>query len=240
MSVEVPDLPMPMLPEPTPPLRHGDRLTRAEFEFRYNAMPHIKKAELLDGVVYMPPFPVSDAHGGTHFDLIGWMGIYRFATPGVVGSDNGTLRLNLDSDPQPDAFLRILTSHGGKARLSADGFIEGSPELVGEVAVSSLPVDLNVKLPLYRRNGVREYILWRVLDREIDWFVLRGDQYERLPLGADGVYRSEVLPGLWLEPAALIRGELMTVGLVAQRGLVSPEHAEFVRHLEQVAAGQEE
>jgi hypothetical protein len=235
MAVETPDLPPILPPDPIPPLRHGDRLTRAEFERRYHAMPHVKKAELLEGVVYMPPLPVSDAHGGPHFDLIGWMALYRCVTPGVVGSDNGTLRLDLDNEPQPDAFLRMLASHGGQARVSADGYVEGAPEVVGEVAVSSVAIDLNVRLPLYRRNGVREVILWRVLDREIDWFVLRGEQYGRLPLGEDGIYRSEALPGLWLDPAALVRGEMMTVVQVAQRGLASPDHAAFVRRLQHVA-----
>ena len=194
MPVETAEFPLPLPPDPIPPLRDGDRLTRAEFERRYHAMPHVKKAELLDGVVYMPPFPVSDSHSGSHFDLIGWMSMYRFATPGVVGGDNGTIRLDLDSEPQPDAFLRLLASHGGQCRIGHDGYVEGAPELVGEVGVSSVPIDLNVKLPLYRRNGVREVILWRVLDREIDWFVLRGDHYDRLPLGADAICRSEVLP----------------------------------------------
>jgi len=36
-----------------PPLENGDRLNRYEFERRYNAMPHLKKAELIEGVVYM-------------------------------------------------------------------------------------------------------------------------------------------------------------------------------------------
>ena len=36
------------------PLEHGDHLTREEFERRYEAMPHVRKAELIEGVVYMP------------------------------------------------------------------------------------------------------------------------------------------------------------------------------------------
>src|SRR5712692_1524440 len=105
-----------------PPLENGDRLTRAEFERRYDAMPHLKKAELLEGVVYVPP-PVSfDEHGGPHFDLITWLGLYRIATPGVRGGDNASLRLDLDNEPQPDAFLLVLPTHGGQARLSKDGY----------------------------------------------------------------------------------------------------------------------
>ncbi len=55
-----------------PALHNGDRLTRAEFERRYGAMPNLKKAELIEGVVYVPS-PVSRAHSAAHFDLIGWL-----------------------------------------------------------------------------------------------------------------------------------------------------------------------
>ncbi len=234
MPVETSDLPLPPPPEPIPPLRDGDRMMWDEFERRWDAMPEIKKAELLEGVVYMPS-PVSSRHGNPHFRLIAWLGLYESATPGVMGDDNASLRLDLANEPQPDASLRILASHGGQARTDADGYVEGAPELAAEVAVSSIRIDLNVKLPIYRRTGVREYILWRVPDREIDWFVLRGDQYERLAPGSDGVYRSEVLPGLWLDTAALVRGDLAAVFRAAQPGLDSPEHAAFVRRLEETA-----
>lgn len=218
-----------------PPLRPGDRLCRAEFERRYNAMPEVNKAELLEGVVYMPS-PVTTDHGNPHFDLIGWLGLYRFATPGVTGDDNTTVRLDGDNNPQPDIHLRILPTHGGRAQVSADRYVVGGPELVAEVAVTSIAVDLNIRLPIYRRNGVAEYIVWRVPDRAIDWFVLRGTQYEPLPLSGNGIYKSEVFPGLWLDPAALIRGDTMTVLQVAQRGLASPEHAAFIKRLQAEAA----
>jgi Uma2 family endonuclease len=234
MSVETTDLPLPPPLEPIPPLRHGDRLSRDEFERRYEAMPHVKKAELLEGVVYLPS-PVSDDHSGPHFNLIAWLALYTWATPGLAGRDNGTVRLDASSEPQPDVFVRILESHDGQSRLSADRYIEGAPELVAEVAVHNCNVDLNIRLPIYRRNGVREYIVWRVPDGEVDWFVLRGGEYQRLQPDGQGVYRSEVLPGLWLDAAALVRGDLPTVSRVAQQGIASAEHAAFVRHLEQAA-----
>jgi hypothetical protein len=219
----------------TPPLQNGDRLTRAEFERRYAAMPHVKKAELIEGVVYMPS-PVSEAHSGPHFDLITWLGFYRMATPGVIGGDNGTLRLDLDNAPQPDAFLRILEAHGGQARLDKEGYVTGAPELVAEVAASNVSLDLHAKLHVYRRNGVREYVVWRVEDRAVDWFVLRQGRYDPLPPTAAGIYQSEVLPGLWLDPAALVGGDLLKVFQVVQRGLASPEHAAFVKRLQKAAA----
>jgi Uma2 family endonuclease len=217
-----------------PPLETGDRLTRPEFERRYAAMPHVKKAELIEGVVYMPS-PVSNEHAAPHFDLIGWLTHYLAATPGIAGGDNGTVRLDLDNEPQPDAFLRILAEHGGQSRVDQDGYISGAPELVAEVARSSVSIDLHNKLNAYRRNGVREYIVWRVEDRTIDWFVLREGRYEPLVPSADGLHRSEVLPGLWLDAAALLRGDLMAVFQAVQRGLDSPEHAAFVRRLRETA-----
>ena len=127
--------------------------------------------------------------------------------------------------------LRILESHGGQARVSADRYVEGAPELVAEVAVTSIAVDLNVKLPLYERNEVREYILWRVPDQEIDWFIYRADHYERLLLSPDGIYRSEVLPGLWLAPLAMVRGNGAVWLQAAAQGHASNQHADFVRRL---------
>ena len=103
--------------------------------------------------------------------------------------------------------------------------------MVAEVAASSASYDLHTKLEAYRRNGVREYIVWRTLDQAIDWFSLRGERYQPLAAGPDGVFRSEVFPGLWLDPAALIRGDLKRVRTVLQEGLATPQHADFVARL---------
>jgi Uma2 family endonuclease len=222
-------------PAPLPPLRSGDRLTAEEFERRYDAMPGLKKAELINGVVYMAPPVTLEDHGGPHFDLIGWLGFYRMATPGVRGGDNSTLRLPLANRPQPDACLLVLSSHGGQAQIDADGYIVGAPELVAEVAATSANYDLHDKLEVYRRYGVREYVVWRVFDRAIDWFELREGRYERLSSGPDGLFRSGILPGLWLDPAALMSGDMLRVLQVAQQGASSPEHAAFVAGLRQAA-----
>jgi hypothetical protein len=223
-------------PSVVPPLRDGDRLTRTEFERRYNAMPEVNKAELIEGVVYMPSPVRHRHHSGPHFDLITWMGLYRMATPGVEGGDNGSLRLDMANEPQPDAYLIVLPSHGGKVVIDDDDYISGAPELVAEVSASTVSIDLNGKRTAYCRNGILEYIVWRVEDREIDWFILREGQYERLPQDAAGVYRSETLPGLWLDPAALVRGDLATVAQVAQTGVASEDHTAFAAKLEQAAA----
>src|SRR5436853_7856497 len=84
-----------------PPLEHGDRLTRIEFERRWEAMPELKKAELLDGIVYMPPPAVSFMHHGEpHTDLLLLLATYREATPGIRCGHNSSLRLDLDNMPQ--------------------------------------------------------------------------------------------------------------------------------------------
>jgi Uma2 family endonuclease len=214
-----------------PLLENGDQLTRAEFERRYDAMPHLKKAELIEGVVYIPSPVRHRQHGSPHAHLLGWLVQYAANTPGVEVGDNSSVRLDLDNEPQPDALLLIDPARGGQTRFSADGIIEGAPELVAEVASSSVSYDLHAKLHVYRRSGVCEYIVWRVLEGEIDWFVLRAGQYERLPLDASGVLQSEVFAGLWLDPAALLRGDLATVLAVVQQGLASPAHAAFVGRL---------
>ena len=221
--------------QPIPPLQAGDRLTRPEFERRYRAMPHVHKAELIEGVVYLPS-PVSiEGHSSPHFDLITLLGVYRSQTQGVQGGDNGTVLLDLDNEPQPDSFLRILPQFGGQSGNRGD-YVEGAPELVAEVTASSASYDLHDKLRAYRRNGVREYVVWRVWDREIDWFVLREGTYERLQSPPDGIYRSEVFPGLWLDAAALLAGELARAILAVQQGLASAEHAEFVSRLQRAQA----
>lgn len=217
-----------------PPLVAGDRLSRDEFHRRYLAMPHIKKAELIEGVVYVPS-PVSlTGHSAPHADIITWLGHYRAFTPGTQAGDNGTVMLDLDNEPQPDAFLRIRPEFGGQSR-TVDDYVDGAPELVAEVAASSASYDLHDKLNAYRRNGVKEYVVWRVWDQIIDWFVLRGGRFEPAAMNDAGLYQSEIFPGLWLDPAALIVGELARVLAMLQTGLDSPEHAEFVRYLKERA-----
>lgn len=220
-------------PFPNPetlPLVAGDRLTRDEFHRRYLAMPHVKKAELIEGVVYMPS-PVSlTGHAAPHNSVNGWLFHYVAYTRGTQAGDNGTVMLDLDNEPQPDAFLRILPECGGQSR-TVDDYVDGAPELVAEVAASSASYDLHDKLNAYRRNGVQEYVVWRVWDQAIDWFVLRGGRFEPLAANAAGLYQSEVFPGLWLDPTAMIVGELARMLAILQQGLDSPEHAEFVRLL---------
>lgn len=214
-----------------PPLEPGDRLTRDEFERRYEAMPHLKKAELIEGVVYMPSPVRWFRHGSPHLDLVTWLGVYRAGTTGVACGDNTTARLDQDNEPQPDAMMFIEPSCGGQVKISDDDFVEGAPELAAEVASSSTSYDLHTKFNVYRRCGVKEYIVWRVRERAIDWFVLIAGTYERLSPDADGILRSSVFPGLWLDAQAMLAGDLAKVLSVVQTGIASLEHAAFAARL---------
>lgn len=214
-----------------PPLENGDRLTRIEFERRYNLMPHVKKAELVEGVVYMASPLRFEPHAEPHGDLNVWLGNYKISTPGVRLGDNPTVRLDLDNEPQPDAVLLIDASAGGQTHLGEDGYIEGAPELVVEIAASSAAIDLGDKKRAYRRNGVQEYIVWQVFDQKIDWFSLQNGDYISLLLDENGMIRSQILPGLWLQVAAMLEGDMSQVLAVLQAGLNSTEHQAFVQRL---------
>ncbi len=212
----------------TPTLENGDRLTRAEFERRYQAMPDHVKVELIEGVVHVASPVRFEGHGRQTTEMITWLGVYRANTAAVLAGDNSTLRLDLDNEPQPDALLRLLPEFGGQSRVDDEGYVVGAPELVAEVAASTVSIDLHSKMHAYRRNGVLEYLVWRVEDGELDWFVWREGRYERLAPDAAGVYRSEVFPGLWLDAPALLGGDLGRVLAVLQQGIASPEHQAVV------------
>ena len=224
-------LPLPTTSRPIPPLQNGDRLTRAEFERRWEAMPEVNKAELIEGVVYMPAALSHDFHASPHLRLSHVLTTYWAATPGLTAGDNGSLRLDLPNMPQPDLYLMILPEHGGQARVGGDGYVQGAPELIVEVAASSATYDLHDKLEVYRRNGVREYVVWRTYDFDVDHFMLRDGRYELTPATADGVYRSGVFPGLWIDARALLTGDLAAVQRTATAGLATAEHAAFVAQL---------
>ncbi|MGJ3251318.1 MAG: Uma2 family endonuclease, partial [Elainellaceae cyanobacterium] len=208
----------------SPPLQSGDRLTRPEFERRYAAAPHIKKAELIEGIVYVASPLRHEQHGKPHSRIVTWLGVYQAMTPGVDLSDAPTVRLDLDNEPQPDAVLFIESNAGGQTRLSNDGYIEGSPELIVEIAASSAAIDTGSKKQVYRRNGVLEYVIWHSYENQLEWFGLTDGEYRLLSPGSDGIIRSRVFPGLWLEGEALLGNQMAKVLEVLQAGVKSAEH----------------
>ncbi len=215
----------------TPPLESGDRLTRYEFERRYNAMLQLRKAELIEGVVYMAAALRFKSHAEPHSNLLIWLGNYKVSTIGVAMGIEPTVRLDLDNEPQPDVVLLIEAAAGGRSRLSEDDYVEGAPELVAEIAASSAAIDLGDKKRAYRRNGIQEYVVWQVFEQKLDWFYLQDEAYVALPVDADGIMRSRIFPGLWLAVDDLLTGNMTRVLAVVQSGLASPDHARFVQQL---------
>ena len=160
-----------------PPLENGDQLSRAEFERRYDAMPNLKKAELIEGIVYMAPPLRFESHAKPHSAMMMWLTHYWVATPGIRLGDNATVRFNENNEYQPDAGLFLPSSCGGKAIITADDYIQGAPELIVEIAASTSSYDFHTKRRIYERCMVQEYVLWRVYDQQIDWFSLQENHY---------------------------------------------------------------
>jgi Uma2 family endonuclease len=218
-----------------PPLVAGQRLDQATFHERYEQMPSGTRAELIGGFVYMPS-PLSPDHGDLTLPAVLWLGHYERFTPGVRGTVNTSTALDDRGEPQPDLSLRILPEFGGQTRTDPR-FIVGAPELVIEIARSSRAIDLGPKREDYERAGAREYLVIALDPDEIHWHIRRGDRFEMLQPGPDGWFRSEVFPGLWLNPVALFRRDLSALTAALDQGLASPEHQAFVEHLARNQAG---
>jgi Uma2 family endonuclease len=188
------------------PLESGDRLARDEFEQRYSERPDIKKAELVEGVVYVASPVRIPQHAEPHGDMVFWLNAYKSRHPDCRVADNGTVRLDEQNEPQPD----VLMFHTGPGRVDEDGYLAGAPELVVEIAASSASYDLGPKMEAYRRNGVREYIVWQILEERIDWFRLIDGEYAAVA-PTEGVIESSEFPGLRLNVAAMLAGDLAAV-----------------------------
>jgi Uma2 family endonuclease len=196
--------------EAPPALERGDVMTRAEFERRYWLRPDLKKAELVEGVVHVTS-PLRSPHSTATVLVVTWLGHYMAQHPNVEAGDSGTVRLDLDNEFQPDAFLRFRDDAGGQSRIDEDKFVAGAPELVVEVAHSSVSRDLHAKKRVYQRTGVREYIVWRLEDCVIDWFALADGAFTAREPDADGIIESAVFAGLRLDVGAMLRGDLAGV-----------------------------
>jgi Uma2 family endonuclease len=209
-------------PKTIPLLENGDRLTRHEFERRYTAMPYQKtgsnKAELIEGIVYIASPVRLRSHAQPHSQITGWLGLYQANEPSLMVGIEPTVRLDLDNEFQPDAVMFIP---GRGASITEDDYIAGTPELVVEIAASTVSIDLHQKKAAYRRNGVQEYIVWRTLDREIDWFSLQDGEYIQLEIDERGVIKSLIFPGLWLAVESMLSGSMSDILAILQTGLNS-------------------
>lgn len=215
----------------TPHLEQGDRLAAAEFLRRFQAMPQIKKAELINGIVHMPS-PVRIQQHGIPDNLIQtWLGTYVANTPSTQAAANSTVRFDADNVPQPDALLLIEHAHGGASRIGTDGYLHGAPELVVEIAASSATIDLHDKLHAYRRAGVKEYIVWRTEEHACDWFMLEDDRYLPVKADRDGNIHSQIFPGLSLNLPALLKQDAAVVLSSLGKTLNKAAHKAFVARL---------
>jgi len=221
-------------PAAVEPLRNGDVLDQSTFHERYEAMPGSFRAELIEGVVYVPS-PVSNLHLAFQGDVSTWLGTYRAYTPGVDHGGAGTVVLNDRNEPQPDAILRILEASGGGSRVNPKGFLTGTPELHVEISYSSQSIDLHQKRRAYERAGVQEYVVVLIRKPAVRFFKLGEQAYEEVSADPDGIWRSSVFPGLWLSVRALLDRDGKSLLETLQQGIASEEHSEFVARMQQSA-----
>ncbi len=213
----------------SPELRSGDHFDQKTFHERYEAAPEGLKAELVEGVVIVQA-AASTQHAGHHSILTAWLAVYQAATPGTRTLSDATTILGSEDEVQPDAALIIEADLGGQTR-SEGVYLAGPPELVGEVAFTSAAYDLHSKLRVYERAGVREYVVFVLREPRIEWFALKEGRFQPQDPSSDGVFRSAVFPGLWLDQAAALRGDVAQVLETLRRGLADPEHAAFLKRL---------
>lgn len=190
-------------PGPPMPLENGESMHSREFMRRYARMPQVKKAELIEGVVYMGS-PVSVRHAKPDAIVQGWLTTYAARHPETEAFCNVNVILDADNTVQPDALLRHLPEHGGATQINKDGYVTGPPELIVEIAASSASIDLRDKRRAYCRNGVREYLVWIVTESRLIWHWLEEDDYVPQEPDANDLLHSRVFPGLRLPVAALL------------------------------------
>ena len=214
-------------PPEVPCLENGDRLDQPTFHERYLVMPGDVRAELIEGTVYVMSSPVTRDHAGPHALIVRWLDTFADEWDALETFDNVTVILSRNGEVQPDAILRIKPSHGGNT-VDRGEYVEGAPELVIEIARSSVAYDLHQKKRLYERAGASEYLVLLVTEQEIRWFVLEQGHYQMLKPGPDGILRSRQFPGLWLDPRAMIKGAGRRVLEVLREGIASPEHQAWI------------
>lgn len=213
-----------------PPLENGDLLDQKTFHARYQAMAEDCRAELIGGIVYMPS-PQKVPHSKAQQLVVRWLDEYAEATPGTDALANNTQILGPDSEPEPDACLFILPEYGGQVFVDDDQYLNGPPELIVEVSSATESIDLHRKKQDYQKAGVPEYVVLALRLQRVLWFVRRRGKYQEVPLPADGIHRSRVFPGLWLDAKAILTYQRQHVLAALRQGLATTDHAAFVARL---------
>ena len=218
-----------------PPLENGDRLDQRTFHTRYLAMPEDCRAELIGGIVYMPS-PQKIPHSEAQLLVVRWLDEYAEATPGTQALLNNTQILGPDSEPQPDACLFIAPEYGGRVYVDEDEYLHGAPELIVEVSSSTESIDLHGKKQDYQKAGVSEYVVLALRMQQVFWFLRQRGKYKEVPLPSDGIFRSRMFPGLWLDAEAMLRCQRPGVLAALKQGLTTADHAAFVAKLRKQAS----
>ncbi len=174
-------------------LENGAVMAREEFHRLYAFRPELHRIELVEGVVYMPSPIKVEGYADAQALLMEWLAAYTLGLPGLRHTGPGTVLLDDQNEPEPDAMLFRMRDD-----RFHDGYLKGAPELVVEIANTSASRDLHQKKAAYERNGVGEYIVWRVAEGAIDWFRLEGASYVLVLPDSNGLIESVQFEGLRL------------------------------------------
>lgn len=213
-----------------PPLQNGDRLDAQEFCRRWDVTPQLKHAELIGGEVYMNPPVSAGAHGKPHWQMNFWLGNYVVATDGLETISESSVHFGPQDLPQPDALLRIKEQFGGTSRMVHQE-LHGTPELIVEVAASCASYDLHNKKEQYSSHGVQEYLVWVVRERKFVWFHLENGDFAQLPQAKNGVIKSQIFPGLWLDTKAMLADNWPKILETLRRGMETDDYRVFAANL---------
>lgn len=223
------------LPVKLPPLENGDHLDQPTFHARYEAMPEDCRAQLIGGIVYM-----GSRHNVPHSRAQGlvcrWLDEYAESTPGTETLLSHTHILGPHSEPEPDATLYVIPESSGQVWVDEDDYLNGVPDLIVEVARATESIDLHSKKLDYLKAGVPEYVVVTIRTRKVFWFIREHGKYTEVALPDDGIFRSRVFPGLWLDAEAMLSDHRRHLLTTLRKGLATPEHAAFVARLKKQAA----
>jgi len=211
-----------------PLLWEGQRLDRETFHRLYSDSPELKRVQLIEGIVYMPSPMRFVQHAHPEVSFTTWLTYFASFTPGVNSGGQATLKIDGKNEYQPDGMLFY---DKGQLIIDNDGYLVGVPELVVEVSASTISVDSNEKYLVYQKYGVKEYLLWNTEAKKITWYGRSGSKFVPMKPNREGIIKSKAFPGLWLNVAAMLKGNLKLVLKTLQEGLSSKEHQKFVASL---------
>jgi len=168
-------------------------------------VPDGQKADLLDGVIYMASPDILSADELTGFVRFVVDGYASARGAGKVVGSRYAFRLTDLYSPEPDvAFIsrernQVLGEQAGR----------GAPDIAVEiVSRESRDRDYGIKKRTYEAAGVREYWIVDHLQSRVEFHRLHGDRYQLVPLERNRLFRSEALPGFWLDVEWLLRKPL--------------------------------